>query len=204
MRPLDDITVAELGGRYAVGACGSLLAHLGAKVLYVEADDLPGDKWAHRSTFALGKEPLAADKRAAAINRADIILTSSDIDGDTTLFEESIHIDITAFGHSGPLAGKPYSDALVQALTGVADTNGQEGGRPFAAGAPILEYEAAIYAAAAAVGAGGSIQGGSRTAARTSCRRPAGGPTASPAATAPARPSRAAFLVLRSKWPRWP
>ncbi len=100
MRPLDDITVAELGGRYAVGACGSLLAHLGAKVLYVEADDLPGDKWAHRSTFALGKEPLPADKRAAAINRADIILTSSDIDGDTTLFEESIHIDITAFGHS--------------------------------------------------------------------------------------------------------
>lgn len=153
MRPLDDITVAELGGRYAVGACGSLLAHLGAKVLYVEADDLPGDKWAHRSTFALGKEPLAADKRAAAINRADIILTSSDIDGDTTLFEESIHIDITAFGHSGPLAGKPYSDALVQALTGVADTNGQEGGRPFAAGAPILEYEAAIYAATAAVSA---------------------------------------------------
>ena len=55
MRPLDDITVAELGGRYAIGACGSLLAHLGATVLYVETEDLPGDKWAHRNTFALGK-----------------------------------------------------------------------------------------------------------------------------------------------------
>lgn len=153
MRPLDDITVAELGGRYAVGACGSLLAHLGATVLYVEAGGLPGDKWAHRSTFALGKEPLAATERDDAIGAADIILTSSDIDGDTTRFENAIHIDITAFGHSGPMAGKPYSDALIQALTGVADTNGQEGGGPFAAGAPILEYEAAIYAAAAAVSA---------------------------------------------------
>ena len=55
MRPLDDITVAELGGRYAIGACGWLLAHLGATVLYVETEDLPGDKWAYRSTFALGK-----------------------------------------------------------------------------------------------------------------------------------------------------
>ena len=153
MRPLDDITVAELGGRYAIGACGSLLAHLGATVLYVETEDLPGDKWAHRSTFALGKEPIPATKRDAAIGRADVVLTSSDIDGDAARFENAIHIDITAFGHSGPMASKPYSDALIQALTGVADTNGQEGGGPFAAGAPILEYEAAIYAAAAAVSA---------------------------------------------------
>jgi len=67
MRPLDGITVAELGGRYAVGACGSLLSQLGATVLYVEGDDLPGDKWAHRATYALGKEPLPADRRQAAI-----------------------------------------------------------------------------------------------------------------------------------------
>ena len=153
MRPLDGITVAELGGRYAVGACGSLLSQLGATVLYVEGDDLPGDKWAHRATYALGKEPLPADRRQAAIEAADIILTSSDIDGDKTRYENAIHIDLTAFGHTGPLAGKPYSDALIQALTGVADTNGQEGGAPFAAGAPILEYEAAIYGAAAAVAA---------------------------------------------------
>ena len=58
MRPLDGITVAELGGRYAAGACGTLLAQLGATTLYVEGMGLPGDKWAHRATFALGKEPV--------------------------------------------------------------------------------------------------------------------------------------------------
>ncbi len=153
MHPLDGITVAELGGRYAAGACGTLLAQLGATTLYVEGMGLPGDKWAHRATFALGKEPVNLNRRQAAIDAADVIITSSDIDGDKSEYPNAIHIDLTAFGHSGPLAGKPYSDALIQALTGIADTNGQEGGGPFAAGAPILEYEAAIYGAAAAVAA---------------------------------------------------
>lgn len=154
--PLDGIVVAELGGRLAVGACGSLLAQMGAAVFYVEAASASGDKWDHRGTFALGKEPIDAGRRRDAIAAADVVLTSSDIDHDRTdwLAEAgAIHIDITAFGRTGPMAGKPWSDALVQALTGVADTNGQEGGPPYAVGAPILEYEAAIYAAAAAVAA---------------------------------------------------
>ncbi|MEC8369725.1 MAG: CoA transferase, partial [Pseudomonadota bacterium] len=153
MRPLDGVTVAELGGRISAGACGTLLAHLGATVLYVEGQDLPGEKWTHRATFALGKEPVDTSRREQSVAAADIIITSSDIDGEQTEYPQAIHIDLTAFGHTGPLAGKPYSDALIQALTGVADTNGQEGGGPFAAGAPILEYEAAIYGAAAAVAA---------------------------------------------------
>lgn len=155
-RPLDGVVVTELGGRIGVGACGSLLAQMGATVLYVEADGISGDKWGHRGTFALGKEPIAANRRREAVTAADIVITSSDVDRDRTdwLTEcGAIHIDITAFGKTGPMAGKPWSDALVQALTGVADTNGQEGGRPYAVGAPILEYEAAIYAAAAAVAA---------------------------------------------------
>lgn len=153
MRPLDGVIVAELGGRYAVGACGTLLAQLGATVLYIEDNNLTGNKWDHRATFVLGKEPIDIDQRQDAIDAADIIISSSDIDGDKTEYPDAIHIDLTAFGHTGPLAGKPYSDALIQALTGVADTNGQEGGGPFAAGAPIIEYEAAIYGAAAAVAA---------------------------------------------------
>ena len=116
MRPLDGITVAELGGRYAAGACGTLLAQLGATTLYVEGMGLPGDKWAHRATFALGKEPVNLSRRQAAIDAADVIITSSDIDGDRSEYPNAIHIDLTAFGHSGPLAGKPYSDALILSL----------------------------------------------------------------------------------------
>ena len=107
----------------------------------------------HTATFALGKEPVDTSRREQSVAAADIIITSSDIDGEQTEYPQAIHIDLTAFGHTGPLAGKPYSDALIQALTGVADTNGQEGGGPFVAGAPILEYEAAIYGAAAALAA---------------------------------------------------
>ena len=131
---------SQLAG-ISAGACGTLLAHLGATVLYVEGHNLPGEMGTPRH-FALGKEPVDTSRRAQSVAAADIIITSSDIDEEQTEYPRAIHI-IAAFGPRGPLAGKPYSDALIQALTGVADTNGQEDGGP-AAGAPILEYEAAM------------------------------------------------------------
>ena len=155
-RPLSGISVAELGDRISVGAAGALLAQLGATVWFVERKEAAGGKWAHRDRFALGKEPLDGTAAQAAAEAADIVLTSSDIDDDDTDWLDeagAIHIDITAFGKTGPMAGKAYSDALIQALGGVTDTNGQEDGPPFAVGAPILEYEAALYGAAAAVAA---------------------------------------------------
>lgn len=153
--PLEGVAVAELGGRVAVGACGSLLAQLGAEVRLVEEDAPEGDKWRHRACFAAGKKSVAPggglDDLLAA---ADVVITSSDVDGGAPEIPAgAIHIDVTAFGANGPMAGKPYSEALVQALSGITDTTGFPGGPPVPIDAYLIEFLAAAYAAAAAIAA---------------------------------------------------
>ncbi len=166
-RPLEGLVVAELGHRIAAGACGGLLAALGAAVVLVEPAAPSQDaKWRHRATMAYGKLSIideAADVQAL-LERADIVLLSSDL-AERDLAERDLAVwdagrparqilcDITAFGHSGPLSGRGYSEASIQALSGVADTTGPRQGRPAVTGAPFLEMETAVYAVAAIMAA---------------------------------------------------
>ncbi|WP_329014307.1 CoA transferase [Streptomyces sp. NBC_00690] len=126
--------------------------------------------------------PAGSETYAGLMRAADIVLLSSDLDGDgdgdgerdrqraTGLHREAesadglngrpfqrperqIVCDITAFGHSGPLSGVGGSEALVEAVAGVAETTGRRDGLPVLLGAPLLEMEAAVYAASAAIAA---------------------------------------------------
>ena len=148
--PLEGVIVAELGGRIGAGACGALLAQLGAQVYLVEGD--AGDKWRHRACFAAGKKSVAtADGLLAA---ADVVITSSDVDAAAPEIPAgAIHIDITAFGADGPMTGKPYSEAMVQAFSGITHTTGFPGGPPVPIDAYLIEFLAAVYGAAAAIAA---------------------------------------------------
>ncbi|MFD9720248.1 CoA transferase [Streptomyces sp. NPDC059076] len=184
---LRHVLVVEVGARTAVAACGGLLAQLGAEVVLVEPTRPRTDhKWTDRAVTAAGKRSVVMDHGtpsgrktyAELMHAADIVLLSSDLDGDaernrqrtTALHEEAesadgsnprrskrperqIVCDITAFGHSGPLAGVGGSEALVEAVSGVAETTGRRDGLPVLLGAPLLEMEAAVYAASAAIAA---------------------------------------------------
>lgn len=156
--------VAEHGERIGVAACGSLLAQLGAEVVFIEPQPaLTANKWHNRATAAAGKRSVVMtadtveDTRLLEqiLRRADIVLLSSDISPlpPREWRPDQIVCDITAFGDSGPLAGRAYTDALVQAVSGIADTTGNPGGAPTPVGFPILEFSAGIYAAAAVIAA---------------------------------------------------
>ncbi len=157
----------EVGDRLAVGACGSLLAHLGADVTLLEpAQRWNADKWAHRAGAAASKRSIAIDTSdhadrelmVALIGEADVVVTSSDrcafdILGSAAQHRGAVVCDLTAFGSTGPMSGVPASDALVQAYTGAADTTGRRDGPPLLIGAPVLEMETAAYGAAAVLAA---------------------------------------------------
>ena len=162
---LDGLLVVELGSRVAAGACGGLLARLGATVVLVEPR-APGrkGKWRDRAAVAAGKLSIVVEAggdgfRDALLNAADIVILSSDTSpSDLAVWEDGRHpeqivCDITAFGHSGPLAGQAVSEPMVQALSGVADTTGRRDGGPAITGAPFLDMEAAVYAVAAILAA---------------------------------------------------
>ena len=83
-----------------------------------------------------------------------MVITSSDVDAAAPEIPAGAnHIDITAFGANGPMAGKPYSEALVQALSGITHTTGFPGGPPIPIDAYLIEFLAAVYGAAAAIAA---------------------------------------------------
>jgi crotonobetainyl-CoA:carnitine CoA-transferase CaiB-like acyl-CoA transferase len=162
---LGPLSVVELGSRVAVGAAGSLLAQLGASVVAVEpAAPSSVGKWKSRALMMAGKKSVvlerASDAREIArlVERADVILLSSDTDPeDLSLWRQAsaraIVCDITAAGHSGPLAGVALSEGLVEAITGVADTTGFKDEAPAVIGTPLLEMHAAVYASGAIVSA---------------------------------------------------
>jgi crotonobetainyl-CoA:carnitine CoA-transferase CaiB-like acyl-CoA transferase len=122
--------------------------------------------------------PEGRRTRAELIRDADIVLYSSDLDGAPASDSpagsgrhgearetdgphpwpsgdpaQQIVCDITAFGNSGPLSGTGGSEALVESVAGVAWTTGRRDGPPVLLGAPLLEMEAAVYAASAVLAA---------------------------------------------------
>ncbi len=164
--PLDGILVLELGRRLGVGACGSVLAELGATVVLAEAA-APAFAQRHRATMAAGKRSLAVDPAAAEdlallqelADDADVVLLSSDTDAAfpgldlRNAASHRIDCDVTAFGNSGSRAGEAASETLLQAMSGLMDTTGPADGPPLALGIPALEFSSGLYAAAAVLAA---------------------------------------------------
>lgn len=134
--PLRGITVVEHGERLAVRACAMVLEALGARVVRPPVD-------------------VASARYGASIDAADVVITSSDLSpvAVTVRGGSQVVCDITAYGGSGPLAGLAHSDALVQAMSGLADTTGEPDGPPALCGFPIAEGIGALYAAAGIVAA---------------------------------------------------
>jgi len=165
---LAGVCVVEIGDRIAVGACGGLLAQLGADVVVLEPRNAKlQDKWRNPAAALSGKRAISVGMRQpenehhviGLVAAADVVLLSSDRSAwsattwDSARPEQQVVCDITAFGHDGPLAGRPASDALVQAWSGAAETTGPRDGPPTVVGAPVLEMESAVYAASAIVAA---------------------------------------------------
>lgn len=161
--PFADMRVLELGSRVGAGACGRLLADLGASVWVAEprAPRIEG-KWHDRALATAARHSVLADAAreddaallAHLATRCHIVITSSDVDRWPASVQEAIArapivCDVTAFGAGGPRAGTPADEIAVQAATGVMDTTGFADGDAVPIGVPVVEMSAGIYAAVA-------------------------------------------------------
>lgn len=159
---LDDLLVVEIGDRIAAGACGGLLAQLGARVVVVEpAARSTSGKWRNRGAMMAGKLSVVLDVdsdrtlRDDLLARADVVLLSSDC-GDRAsgawaraAGANQVVVDITAFGRADQDRGRCVSEEIIQALGGVIDTTGPAEDAPAIVGPPVLEMTTAVSAAAA-------------------------------------------------------
>mgnify|MGYP003636119549 FL=1 len=166
---LDGRVVVELGGRISVGACGSLLAQAGATVFFVEPVNgaVPAGKFASRRVFSAGKKSLGIDYQnqddrkllCELLRKADVVLLSSDWDGpiaddiEAACEGATAVCEFAATGEREDTSFGPLTDATVQAMSGIAYTNGFPGEEPVVLSVPILEYSAGVYGASACVAA---------------------------------------------------
>ncbi|PLC53289.1 hypothetical protein CR155_13480 [Pollutimonas nitritireducens] len=166
-KPYSNIHVVELGARTGASTCGRLLADLGATVYVIEARSAskpPKGKWRDRIAAVAGKESLLADPSnpddiqalTELISACNVVVRSSDLDEDhwpASLYQAiadcPIVCDITAFGSTGPLAGRSSEEWELQALTGIMHTTGLPTEPPIPVGVPVVEMSSGLYAAAA-------------------------------------------------------
>src|SRR3954454_4134744 len=64
-----------------------------------------------------------------------------------------VYCNISAYGRTGPLAGHPAYDLLMQAVGGVMSTTGEPDGRPLRAGPPVADLTTGMWAAIGVLGA---------------------------------------------------
>lgn len=166
---LAGIVVTELGTRLGAAISGNLFMQMGATVVSVElpaADDRYDLKARHRPVMMAGKlsfsprEGVDEDEELLArlVEASDVVLISSDLASPMARraverAARPIVCDVTAYGNSGPLAGRPATEFELQALTGVSDTTGFSDGPPTPILLLTISYLTGVYATIAALAA---------------------------------------------------
>lgn len=172
-KPLEGVLILDLTHVLAGPFCAMTLLDLGARVIKVErpgeGDDtraFPPFKEGESAYFAAinrGKESIALDLKAEddraifeeLLARADVVLENYRPGVMEKLgygwealherFPKLIYGAVSGFGHTGPEAGKPAYDMVVQARGGVMSITGEEGGPPVRVGASIGDIVAGMY-----------------------------------------------------------
>jgi crotonobetainyl-CoA:carnitine CoA-transferase CaiB-like acyl-CoA transferase len=168
---LTGVRILELGGMdSAAQLCGRLLADAGADVTAADEGSGPpgGDRHAayewHRRYHGQRALRLRPADLAPLAEQADVVLADQDwvsrlaaaghrLDDLTAGQPGLVVAALTPYGLTGPLAGHAASDLLLQAVTGIAMTNGYDGEPPLQAGVPIPTMAAAAFGASAVVAA---------------------------------------------------
>jgi crotonobetainyl-CoA:carnitine CoA-transferase CaiB-like acyl-CoA transferase len=148
--PLDGITVLDLGTIYAGPYAAMLLSDLGANVVKIEP--LDGDPW---RAFAIGFLGVNRGKRGLALDlkreqgralfydlvrKTDVVVDNfragvlprlkMDYEALSAVSPRVICASVTPFGASGPMAGLPGFDPILQARSGLMSAQGGDGEEP--------------------------------------------------------------------------
>ncbi|MGB3249610.1 MAG: CoA transferase, partial [Tabrizicola sp.] len=175
MAPLDGILILDLTHVLAGPFATQSLQDLGARVIKVErpgtGDDtrtfppfLAGES-AYFATLNAGKQSIALDLKAEGdraifdrlVARADVLVENYrpgvmarlgyGWEMLHALYPRLVYAAVSGFGQTGPDAGKPAYDMVVQARGGVMSITGETGGPPVRVGASIGDIVAGMYLA---------------------------------------------------------
>jgi CoA:oxalate CoA-transferase len=173
MAPLDGLTVLDLTHVLAGPFASHTLQDLGARVIKVERPGVGDDtrafppfvdgESAYFATLNAGKQSIALDLTQEPhrqvferlLARADVLIENFRPGamqrlgyGWTVvhaLHRRLVYASVSGFGQTGPDAGKPAYDMVVQARGGVMSITGEAGGPPVRVGASIGDIAAGMF-----------------------------------------------------------
>ncbi|MDH5749185.1 MAG: CoA transferase [Rhodospirillales bacterium] len=173
--PLKGITIIDLTRVLAGPYCTMVLSDLGARVIKVEVPE-SGDDSRHFGPFVNGKSAyfmsLNRGKESIALNLKkdddriifEKLLETADVlvenyrpgtmeklgygwDDLHIRFPRLIYAAASGFGHTGPYAGRPAYDMVVQGMGGIMSLTGHPGGEPTRVGSSIGDITAGLFTA---------------------------------------------------------
>jgi len=182
MQPLAGMRVLDVTTSIAGPYCAEILAALGADVVKVERPDTGDDGrawgppfWNGESAMFLavnaGKRSLAVslrDERGREVvirlaDEADVFLQSLrpglaerlglGVDDVRARNPRLVYCSIGAYGHTGPLAGEPGYDALMQAAGGLISMTGEPDRPGVRVGSSLIDMGTGMWAALGTVAA---------------------------------------------------
>ena len=178
--PLQGFTVLDLSQGVAGPYCAELLGHQGARVIKVEP---PQGDWGRHvgvarnghstlsSTYNGSKESLAVDakhpKGQALIlqlaQEADVVIQNFrpqvvkrlglDYESLQARGLRPVYVSISGYGPDGPFADLPATDSVMQADSGLMNTNRDANGTPQRIGFLLADIATGVYAAQACTSA---------------------------------------------------
>lgn len=174
--PLDGTTVLDFTRVMSGPYCTMLLADMGARVIKIEQPGRGDDTRAWGPPFVEGesayflsinrnKESLALDLKAPEaasilerlLARADVLVENFrpgamarlglGYEAVAARHPALVYCSISGFGQTGPRAGEPGYDAVIQAEGGLMSVTGAADGEPLRLGVPIADLAAGMFAA---------------------------------------------------------
>ena len=155
--PLAGIRVIDATTRWG-DLAGRVLAELGAEVVKVEPPEgcdsrrvgpFDADESLYWACVGAGKHSIVTDDAESLLADADVFLESGYRGDLTTSFPHLVHVSVTPFGLTGPLAGAPAAEVTVEAAGGLVDLQGDHDRAPLPMGAmPQAAFHAGVQAAA--------------------------------------------------------
>nr|BFE78041.1 hypothetical protein GCM10020093_006420 [Planobispora longispora] len=135
------LRVMEVTRTVAGGYCGKLLRDAGAEVTRTSQDEERSPFWHY----------LHSGKATGRAAEADVLIEDVGMDLDTVEAGVTV-VSLSAFGRTGPWAGRPADEFTLQAWCGSMGSRGLDA--PVCAGGRLGEYAAGAYAAIAALTSG--------------------------------------------------
>ena len=155
--PLAGIRVIDATTRWGELA-GRVLAELGAQVFKIEPSGgcesrrlgpFDGDESLYWACVGAGKKSVVAEDPALFLDAADVFIESGRRADYSSVHPRLVHVSVTPFGTTGPLAGQPAAEVTIEAAGGLVGMQGDGDRPPVPMGAmPQAAFHAGVQAAA--------------------------------------------------------